>query len=202
MGVLKPLHIRPLLSWQFDAQHSPFAGELLRRSSRSNARSSACQYCLARLPQSASRVSVPSKRRPRRTCEWQVSGDESGSLYGSARPSADGDRNSAGVSNAAETGRSPRGRLGEAEPQGPVPVSGRSCGPAIDPKETYAASISPPSSCRSGSTTGTRRRPRSERHTSAGCNQSDPSTEQGSRPYGLTAPRAHRASRGAAPTGA
>ena len=60
----------------------------------------------------------------------------------------------------AESGRSPRGRLGEPEPQGPVPVSGRSCGPAIDPSATSDPLNWPLQSCPTGLHRAARRTPR------------------------------------------
>ena len=50
-----------------------------------------------------------------------------------SRPTAADDRDGVGVGDAAESGRSPQGHFGEPEPQDRLPVSGRSCAPAIDP---------------------------------------------------------------------
>ena len=63
------------------------------------------------------------------------------------RPSAADDRGGVGVGDAAESGRSPRGRFREPEPEDRVPVSARSCGPAIDPLQPFS---------RPDSTTGVR----------------------------------------------
>jgi len=72
------------------------------------------------------------------------------------RRASTGTRPSAGVAAAAPTARCaaescrpPLGGFGELEPQDRLPVSGRSCGPAIDPSATPAAPGSMPGSSRS-----------------------------------------------------
>ena len=65
--------------------------------------------------------------------ERQVCGGLNKAPHPCCRPSAAGDRDGMGVGDAAESGRPPQGRFGEPERQNRVPVSGRSCGPAVDP---------------------------------------------------------------------
>ena len=65
---------------------------------------------------------------------------------GRSRPSAADDRIGVGVGDAAESGRSPKDLFGEPEPQVRLPVSGRSCAPAIDPEESFEQRVGRPRS--------------------------------------------------------